>query len=146
MPLIDFRLQSLAISPRYYLSGGCLSSHICKFHFFFITVFVNILQLSFSIYIFSNLNMVIRSSNSCFSLFIYRGTPHCDHPVYTTTSCLSSPPIVFHPDMKISESFYFEDLFNATTSVSRPGLYGPTLDASTGFHCIEINNNNNNNN
>ena len=56
----------------------------------------NILQLSFSIY-FSNLNMVIRSSNSCFSLFIYRGTPPCDHPVYTTTSCLSSPPIVFPP-------------------------------------------------
>ena len=64
---------------------------------FWITVFVNILQLSFSIYIFSNLNMVIRSSNSCFSLFIYRGTPPCDHPVYTTTSCLSSPPIVIPP-------------------------------------------------
>ena len=32
--LIDFRLQSLAISPRYYLSGGCLSSRICKFHCF----------------------------------------------------------------------------------------------------------------
>ena len=98
------------------------------------------------IYIFSNLNMVIRSSNSCFSLFIYRGTPPCDHPVYTTTSCLSSPPIVFHPDVKISVSFYFENLFNATTSVSRPGFYGPTLVASTGFHCIEIINNNNNNN
>ena len=43
----------------------------------------------------------------------------------------------FHPDVKISESFYyFEDLFNATTSVLRPGFYGPTLVASTGFHCI----------
>ena len=43
----------------------------------------------------------------------------------------------FHPDVKISESFYyFEDLFNATTSVSRPGFYGPTLVASTGFHAL----------
>ena len=64
--------------------------------FFWITVFVNILQLSFSIYIFSNLNMVIRSSNSCFSLFIYRGTPPCDHPVYTTISCLNSPQLTSH--------------------------------------------------
>ena len=36
---------------------------------FWITVFVNILQLFFSIYIFSNLNMVVRSSNSCFCLY-----------------------------------------------------------------------------
>ena len=34
VPLTDFRLQSLAISPRYYLSGGCFSSRICKFHCF----------------------------------------------------------------------------------------------------------------
>ena len=86
--------------------------------FFWIRVFVNILQLSFSIYFFSDLNMVIRSSNSCFSLSIYRGTPPYDHPVYTTASCLSSPPIVFphrHENLRVILLFW------------RP---------STGFHCI----------
>ena len=53
VPLIDFRLPSLAISPR---SGSCL------FALFWRTVFVNILQLSFSIYIFSHLNMVVRQT------------------------------------------------------------------------------------
>ena len=39
--------------------------------------------------------------------------------------------------MKISESFYyFEDLFNATTSLLRPGFYGPTVVALKEFHCI----------
>ena len=104
---------------------------------FWITVFVNILQLFFSIYIFfSNLNMVIRSSNSCFCLY-------SEEPRLVTTPFTRPPlasahlPWSFHPDVKISESFYyFEDLFNAATSVLRPGFYGPTLVASTGFHCI----------
>ena len=110
--------------------------------FFWITVFVNILQLSFSIYIFPNLNMVIRSSNSCFSLFIYRGTPPCDHLVYTTTSCLSSPLIVFPPGHEnLRVIIYFEDLFNATTSVSRPGFYRingvPLYFLILVFHIVE---------
>ena len=55
---------------------------------FWITVFVNILQLFFSIYIyiyiyiyFSNLNMVIWSSNYCFCLYT-------EEPRLTTTSVL----------------------------------------------------------
>ena len=51
---------------------------------FWITVFVNILQLFFSIYIFSNLNMVIRSSNSCFCL-------------YTEEPCLATTPFIQPP-------------------------------------------------
>ena len=50
-------------------------SHM-QFPLFWITVFVSILQLSFSIYI--------------LFLFIYRETSPCDHPVYTTTFCLTS--------------------------------------------------------
>ena len=88
-------ISSLAISPRYqaavfplaYASSIVLDNSFRK-HSAIIFQYI---------YIFSNLNMVIRLSNSCFSLFIYRGTPPCDHPVYTTTSCLSSPPIVFPP-------------------------------------------------
>ena len=68
-------------------------------------------------------------------LFINRGTSSCDHPVNTTTSCPT--PIVFLPrceNLRVT----VEDLFNATTSLHwlRPGFYGPTLVASTWFHCI----------
>ena len=45
-------------------------------------------------------------------------------------------PALFKPNVTIIESFYyFEDPVNATTSVLRPGFYGPTVVALTGFHC-----------
>ena len=88
---------------------------------FWITVFVN---------------MVIRPSNSCFCLYT-------EEPCLATTPFIRPPlasahlPWSFHADVKISESFYyFEDLFKATTSLLRPGFYGPMLVASMGFHCI----------
>ena len=56
------------------------------------------------------------------SVYIQRN-PALRPPRFTTTSCLSSPPIVFRPK-------------HASTSLLRPGFYGPTLVASTGFHCI----------
>ena len=63
----------------------------------------------------------------------YNGTTPYGHPVYTTTSLLR--PYSVEPNVKISESFhYFED--NATTSLLRPGFYGPTMVALTRFHCI----------
>ena len=52
---------------------------------FWITVFVNIPQLFFNIYIFSNLNMIIRSSNSCFCLYTEEPKGHavvCLHANY----------------------------------------------------------------
>ena len=56
----------------------------------------------------------------------FSGTPPYDHRVYTTTSCLR--PYSFDPNVKITELFYFfEELFNATTSLLRPGFYGPTV-------------------
>lgn len=40
------------------------------------------------------------------------------------------------PKVKITESFYYsEDPVNATTSLLRPGFYGPTVVALRGFHC-----------
>ena len=38
----------------------------------------------------------------------------------------------------IESFYYFEDPVNATTSLLRPGFYGPTVVALTGFHCIYI--------
>ena len=61
--------------------------------------------------------------------------PPNDHPVYKTTSLLRL--YSFKPNVKTIESFYyFEDPVNATTLLLRPGFYGPTVVALTGFHCI----------
>ena len=84
---------------------------------FWIKVLVNILQLSFSIF-FSNLNMVIRSSNSCFCLYT-------EEPCLATTPFIRPPlasahlPWSFHADVKISESFFFI----LKTSLRRPPRY-----------------------
>ena len=52
-----------------------------------------------------------------------------------TTSLLW--PYSFKPNVETIESFYyFEDPVNGTTSLLRPGFYGPTVVALTGFHCI----------
>ena len=101
---------------------------------FWITVFVN---------------MVIRPSNSCFCLYT-------EEPCLATTPFMRPPlasahlPWSFHADVKISESFYyFEDLFNATTSVLRPGQRWSHQQGSTVFfnfsfpHCRTKNKNKN---
>ena len=55
---------------------------------------------------------------------------------YKTTLLLR--PYSFKPNVKTIESFYyFEDPVNATTSLLRPGFYGPTVVALTGFHCTQ---------
>ena len=56
-------------------------------------------------------------------------------PRLTTTPFIR--PYSFEPNVKSIESlYYFEDPVNATTSLLRPGFYGPTVVALTGFHCI----------
>ena len=66
---------------------------------------------------------------------IYSGIPPYDHPIYKTTLLLW--PYSFKPTVKIIESFYYlEDPVNGTTSLLRPGFYGPMVVALTGFHCI----------
>ena len=80
---------------------------------FWTTVFVNILQLSFSMYFFLIVKLLF--------LFIYRGTLPCEHPVYTTTSCLSSPPIVFPPRREnhvISYVYFVEGWLRIIPSVT----------------------------
>ena len=63
----------------------------------------------------------------------YNGAPPYGHPFYATTPLLR--PYSVEPNVKITESFHdFED--NATTSLLRPGFYGPKVIALTGFHCI----------
>ena len=34
-------------------------------------------------------------------------------------------------------ALYFEDPVNATTSLLRPGFYGPTAVVLMGYHCIK---------
>ena len=89
LPLIDFGLQSLAISLRYqaavfslaYASSIVLDNSFRKHS-----------AIIFQYIFFSNLNMVIRSSNSCFCLYT-------EEPCLATTPFirppLVSPPIVF---------------------------------------------------
>ena len=54
----------------------------------------------------------------------YSGTPPYDYPVYKTTSLLR--PYSFKAKVQNIDSFYyFKDPVNATTSLLRPGFYGP---------------------
>ena len=81
LPLIDFRLQSLAISPCYqaaafslaYASSIVLGNSFRKHS-----------AIIFQYIFFSNLNMVVRSSNSCFCL-------------YTEEPCLATTPFIQPP-------------------------------------------------
>ena len=84
LPFIYFTLKSLAISPRY-ISGGCLFLSHMQVPLFWITFCVKILQLSFSIYFLKIWSWMFVK---LLFLFIYWGTPPCDHTVYTTTSLL----------------------------------------------------------
>ena len=84
LPFIYFTLKSLAISPRY-ISGGCLFLSHMQVPLFWITFCVKILQLSFSIYFLKIWSWLFVK---LLFLFIYWGTPPCDHTVYTTTSLL----------------------------------------------------------
>ena len=66
--------------------------------------------------------------------FRYSETPPNDCPVYKITSLLR--PYSFRPNVKTTESFYYSvDPVSATTLLLRPGFYGPTVVALTGFHC-----------
>ena len=66
--------------------------------------------------------------------FRYSETLPYDRPVYKITSLLR--PYSFRPNVKTTESFYyFVDPVSATTLLLRPGFYGPTVVALTGFHC-----------
>ena len=38
----------------------------------------------------------------------------------------------------LTQFYYFEDPVNATTSLLRPGFYGPTVVVLTGFHYTQI--------
>ena len=67
---------------------------------------------------------------------------HTVEPRLTTTPFIRSllRPYSFKPNIKNIHSFYyFEDPVNATTSLLRPGFYGPTVVALTGFHCRSCN-------
>ena len=78
---------------------------------------------------------------------MFRNVPECSMFRILSTACQTSqiantvepcgtPPYSFKPNVTIIESFYyFEDPVNATTSVLRPGFYGPMVVALTGFHC-----------
>ena len=62
-------------------------------------------------------------------------TPPYGHPVYLRDHLVITTIFFKDPNVKITEVFYyFED--NATTSLLRPGFYGPTVVALTGFQCI----------
>ena len=84
LPFIYSTLKSLAISPRY-ISGGCLFLSHMQVPLFWIKFCVKILQLSFSIYFLKIWSWMFVK---LLFLFIYWGTPPCDHTVYTTTSLL----------------------------------------------------------
>ena len=78
--------------------------------------------------------LVIRSPFRA-TLWHYSGTPPYGHPVYLCDHLVITTIFFKDPNVKITESFYyFED--NATTSLLRPGFYGPTVVALTGFQCI----------
>ena len=87
LPLIDFRLQSLAISPRYQAAVFSVadassivldnsfrkhSAIISSIYFFLIWTWLSDRETLVSVYIQRNPALA------------------CDHPVYTTTSCLTS--------------------------------------------------------
>ena len=59
-------------------------------------------------------------------------------PRLTTTPFIRPPRYYGHilSNQTIDSVYYIEDPVNATTSLLRPGFYGPTVVALTGFHCI----------
>ena len=66
--------------------------------------------------------------------FFIKASSTVEHRLTTT---LLLWPYSFKPTVKIIESFYYlEDPVNGTTSLLRPGFYGPMVVALTGFHCI----------
>ena len=83
---MDFRLQSLAISPRYqaavfslaYASSIVLDNSFRKHS-----------AIIFQYIFLSNLNMVVRSSNSCFCLYT-------EEPCLATTPFTRPPPLTSH--------------------------------------------------
>ena len=58
-------------------------------------------------------------------------------PCLTTTPFIRPPRHYGHIRKNHWVIYYFEDPVNATTSLLRPGFYGPTVVALTGFHwCV----------
>ena len=107
--------------------------------FFWITVFVNILQLPFSIYFFLTWTWLF-DRQTLVSVCLYT-----EEPRLATTPLIRPPLASDHLPYSLSTQTWKSpshfiilktSLMRPPRYISRPEFYDPALVASTGFHCI----------